>query len=254
MDSERILRGLCHGVKRANMMKIIPCIRFPAVSAAGKINERNAGKRRFRYILLIFIMIAGGTYIRYFTVLEKDMPDRPLKDFPRIIKNWKTYRDIELSREVIETLKVDDYIFRDFHNGNKKVTLYIGYYKSHRKFGEIHTPEHCQVGGGWEVVRERKKYIEMPGSDKKIKFIEAVYKKDNEKRVFIFWYQLPDRYVTNFFSYKIHVVLNSLFKHRSDAAFIRITTTVLDNNIEDALLRAEDFLIKIAPVISRTLP
>lgn len=211
-------------------------------------------KRYWRYIFLIAIMITGGIYIRYFTFTEVNIPRKPLKNFPLIIENWKYSSDIHLSKDIVSVLKVDDYLFRSFHNGNTTVNLYIGYYQSHRRFGEIHTPEHCQAGGGWEVISERTKYLKIPGRNIKVKFIEAVYKKELEKKVFIFWYQLNQKYITNFFSYKIHIVLNSLFKHRSDAAFVRITTPIYNDNIDEAIKRAEDFIIKAVPVINNVLP
>ena len=211
-------------------------------------------RQYWRYIILIIIMLVGGFYIRFFTFQEADLPKKPLKNFPLNIKNWKYSSDIQLSKDIIDVLKVDDLLFRSFHNGNTTVNLYIGYYQSHRRFGEIHTPEHCQVGGGWEVIKQKTRYLNIPGENLRVKFIEAVYKKELEKKVFIFWYQLGNKYITDFFSYKIHVVLNSLFKHRSDAAFVRITTPVYNDDIESAINRAEDFIVKAVPVINKTLP
>jgi len=210
--------------------------------------------KHWRYIVLIIIMVFGGIYIRYFTFTEINIPKAPLKNFPHSIKNWKFLNDVHLSNGILNVLKVDDYLFRTFHNGTTTVNLYIGYYQSHRRFGEIHTPEHCQVGGGWEVIEQKTRYLDIPGKNLKVKFIEAVYKKELEEKVFVFWYQLGNKYITDFFSYKIHVILNSLFKHRSDAAFVRITTPVYNDDIESAINRAEDFIVKAVPVINNTLP
>lgn len=199
-------------------------------------------------------MVSGGVYIRYFVYTETNIKLKAFRDFPLSIKNWRYERDILLSKEVVRTLKVDEYLFREFHNGNRRVDLYIGYYQSHRRFAEIHTPEHCQAGGGWEVITKRVKHFDIPGENIKIKAVEAVYKKDIEKRVFIYWYQVSNRYITDFFSYKIHIILNSLLRHRSDAAFVRITAPVYEDNTEEAIMRAEDFLIKAVPVINGFLP
>ncbi|MEO0131184.1 MAG: exosortase C-terminal domain/associated protein EpsI [candidate division WOR-3 bacterium] len=205
-----------------------------------------------RFYIVLALMILTGIYTKYF-MFEAAVSANVLKNFPQMIGEWQGLADHKFNDEVIKILKLDDYLNRDFFNGEKRISLYIGYYKTHRSFAEIHTPEHCQAGGGWEILKERKRELDINGVDKKINFIEAVYEKNKEKQVFLYWYQINGKYITNFFLYKLNVIMKSIIHHRSDAAFVRISIPVINDNVEDALRTGEGFLKDFVPVMDKFL-
>jgi EpsI family protein len=198
------------------------------------------------------LLVLAGVHMKYFMSDEIVPVRKPLEDFPKEIAGWKMASNHILRTDILDILRVDDYLMRDYRNSDgTELSLYIGYYKTHRRSAEIHTPEHCQAGGGWEILSEKKRTIQLSGGEKKIHFIESVYEKDKEKMIFIYWYYVNGRYITNFFRYKLYVILNSLINHRSDASFIRIAVPVSLDQINGAIETGEKFLIDVIPDIDR---
>lgn len=208
-----------------------------------------------RVCIALAVLLLAGVYTRYFMFQEITLPETPLQEFPYKLGEWETAEGHALSREVLDILKVDDYVFREFTRGNGMVSLYIAYYRTHRRFAEIHTPENCQVGGGWEVLGEKRRTLEVTGvNGGKVHFVEALYEKDRIKQVYLYWYQVKGSYLTNFFSYKLNVIMNSLLYHRSDAAFVRITVPLMNDDVDNAVMVGEKFLMDALPFINNIIP
>lgn len=209
----------------------------------------------WRLVVALAMVLAAGIYVRYFIFEEVALPEKVFKGFPHTVGDWASASGHALPDGVVDTLKVNDYLLREFRSGDKVVSLYIGYYRTHRSFAEVHTPEHCQAGGGWVLLKEQKRAVDVPDVwGGRVRFIEALYEKDNIKEVFLYWYQVNGKYVSGFFSYKINVILGSLLRHRSDAAFVRIAVPVADGDITRAFRNGESFLMASAPVIDDFLP
>lgn len=201
-----------------------------------------------RFYIILTLIILTGIYTKFLIYEEVITDQKPLKEFPQKIGQWKYLNDYKFKDEIIQILKVDDYLQRDFINNGKIVSLYIGYYKTHRKFAEIHTPENCQAGGGWVILNEKKRQLNINGE--KIYLIEALYEKDQRKEIFYYWYKVGNNYITNFFKYKIFIIKNSLLNHKSNAAFFRISVHVSNNNLKEARETGESFLKEIIPILN----
>ena len=120
------------------------------------------------YVALILLVLTG-IYMNYLMFDEIINPGNPLGDFPQRIGEWENTGNHSLGTDVLDILKVDDYILRDYKNPDGVISsLYIGYYQSHRRSAEIHTPENCQAGGGWVVLSEKKKTIDVSGRGVKL--------------------------------------------------------------------------------------
>jgi len=218
-------------------------------------NPMHEYKIGWHFYLLLVILILSGTYLKYFMFVEEVVQNRPLNNFPHVIGSWKNTGDHRLSIDVLDILKVDDYIMRNYQSdGGAISSLYIGYYKTHRRSAEIHTPEHCQAGGGWEILTKERRQYDIPGVNEHLNLIEAVYEKDQEKRLFIYWYLINGKHITNFFHYKMRVILNALLYKRSDATFVRITVPINNDNIDSAIISGKKFLLDALPVIHSYLP
>jgi len=211
---------------------------------------RNGGRARYAVVLILIVLTT--LYVRYLRGEEIALPEKVFQGFPREIGEWKGVADFSFSDEVINILKVSDCLGRTYGKRSRNVSLYIGYYNTHRKFAEIHTPENCLVGGGWEINSQKIRKLDLgEGRGKTISFMEAVYEKDRTKELFLYWYWVNGKHVTNFFHYKLNVIMNSILKNRSDAAFIRISVPVINDDFSEAATVGESFLLEILPVLSR---
>jgi EpsI family protein len=197
----------------------------------------------WQYYVSLLLILALGIHMRVYPTSEALRDRKQLSAFPRIIGKWKMIDERPLGQDILDILKVDDYLMRDYSDGSGvMLSLYIGYYATHRRSAEIHTPENCQAGGGWEILSEQEKTVSIPGRQEPIRFIEALYEKDGDKMIFIYWYNVNGRFLTSFFEYKMNVILNSLLYHRSDASFVRIAVPVIDDIAVDGASKAEKFL------------
>lgn len=201
---------------------------------------------KIRYIIILSLIILTGVYTKFLTHEEIEIAPKPLKEFPKKIGDWVYLKEYKFNDEIISILKLDDYLQRDFIKNDKKITLYIGYYKTHRKFAEIHTPKNCLVGGGWIIISEKRCKYNING--KKVNMIEALYEKDQQRELFYYWYKVNGNYIDNFFKYKLYIIKNSLLSRRSDVAFFRISIPIINNNIEEASKIIESFLNELIPI------
>lgn len=177
---------------------------------------------------------------------------RPFAEFPRVIDKWTAVKDHSFDEKTMAILRVDDFIFRSYREEGNVVLLYIGYYRSQREGVQIHSPKHCLPGSGWFKLSEKVRMIQSEYGA--INFVETIYQKDLEKKVFLYWYDMQGNTITNEYLLKLSLIYNSLKNNRSDAAFIRISTPVLNNNVENAITVAERFLRNSIPVIKSFLP
>jgi EpsI family protein len=218
----------------------------------------SARTRTFRYVIAILsLTLTFGITRLYAYRFQHVLPkDKLLRNFPSNIKEWKGGPDNDFTDTVINTLKVDEYVNRDYFKDNMVVSLYIGYYHSHQNFVEIHTPENCQENAGWNVFDKKLKTIHVKdiSGNKSMQFIEATYGKNSRKYLMLYFYKLIDETTTSFFKYKFMLVRNSIIRNRTDAAFIRIILPVNDNNPSESILLGEQFLRDILPTLFHELP
>ncbi len=210
---------------------------------------------RWQYFAAIAVMTVTFIYLSYYKPPDAIPLRRSFNEFPQDVGLWKQADMHELDDKTKDILKVHDYLYREYENNNEKVTLYVGYYGAHVKGEEIHSPKVCMPAGGWLKLSEKTRRInvDIAGSGR-IKLVEAVYEKNRNKMVFLYWYQIYDKHVTNEFLIKPGIIMNTLRYRRPDSAFIRISTIVGSGSIEQAIVNAEGFLKDVVPVIYTYLP
>jgi EpsI family protein len=86
-----------------------------------------------------------------------------------------------------------------------------------------------------------------------INLVRAVYQKGESRELFLYWYQVRDRSISEEYSLKIAEVLNSAFHRRRDASFIRVSVPI-DSDIDGAAVRGERFIRDFEPVFREFLP
>lgn len=204
-----------------------------------------------RIIIVSSIIFLFALYLNIYSFHEIVPLKKALDEFPLSWKGWagKVYF---FDDRILERLRADEYIFREYTRGNNKINVYIGYYGTQREGAQIHSPKHCLPGSGWFKLFEKKRVLDI-GNTGKINFIEALYQKDADKELFIYWYKMKDVYITNDYILKLYMILNSLRYQRNDAAFIRFSTPV-GNNVEDSEYLIEVAMRDFLPLLKDYLP
>jgi EpsI family protein len=149
---------------------------------------------------------------------------------------------------------VTDYISKFYRDGSGTLLhAYVGYYASQQHGETIHSPKNCLPGNGWYIAKRETATVEAAPYHP---FEVNSYTVENgiDRQVVLYWYQQAGgRLITNEYLGRVHLVLDSLTKKRSDAAFIRISVP-FDDNQAAAVRTGLDFLRSAYPELMRFLP
>ena len=74
--------------------------------------------------------------------------------FPDDLWTGESVNELTLSENEARVLGVDHYRFFEWHGAGPRVWMYVGYYAGQRSNSQVHAPEHCYPGTGWEIVRQ----------------------------------------------------------------------------------------------------
>lgn len=181
---------------------------------------------------------------------------RPLRDFPLVLGSWQGYED-PIEQPIVKAAAVDDYLNRTYeqvptHSGGSWISLYIGYYKSQRTGEGIHSPRNCLPGEGWEPQSETVSQLALPGGGA-VPVNLYVIQKGSDRELVIYWYQSHGRIVASEYWSKIYLVLDAIRYNRTDAALIRIITSI-DRDEQSANERAISFARQAIVPLQSILP
>lgn len=204
-----------------------------------------------RVLISSVLILLFALYVNLNSFQEVIPLKKPLDDFPLTWKGWSG-SDHFFDEIILDKLRVSEYIMREYRKGDDKVSIYIGYYGSQKKGVQIHSPKHCLPAGGWFMISEASRSLNIEGVGD-LNLVQAIYQKGETKEVFYYWYQMKNQYITNEYVLKLYMIINSLRYRRNDAAFIRLSSTV-SGDMEDTIQSIDDFMIAFLPLLKDYLP
>jgi EpsI family protein len=200
----------------------------------------------------VYVLFAVAALIITFHKDTTVPTNRPLSEFPEQVKSWHLKQRNEFSDAILGVLKPTDYLSRSYKDTTGNVVgLYVGYHGGGRHSGEIHSPKHCLPGSGWYAVSSQQGRLVTPEGS--INLVRAVYRKGESRELFLYWFQVRDRSISNEYSLKIAQVMNSALHSRRDASFIRVSVPI-ENDIDQAVARGEQFIRDFQPLLNEYLP
>lgn len=202
--------------------------------------------------IIVYVLFGAAALVISFHRDSVVPTNRPFAEFPRQVKSWQVSSRSEFSADVLGVLKPTDYLYSQYKDSDgKMVSLYVGYHGGGKGGGEIHSPKHCLPGSGWYEVSTRSGVLATPNGS--INLVRALYQKGDSKELFLYWFQVRDRSVSNEYFLKLAQIANSALYRRRDASFIRISVPV-ESNIEQATARGEQFIRDFEPLFREFLP
>ncbi len=207
-----------------------------------------------RYSILIGLL-SIVTIITYF--LSNDVPAQQktvyAKQLPLFVNGW-TGEDIEVNNRTLEILETNDVLMRDYKKDqDPPVQLCIVYASSNRKVS--HPPEICYSGSGWSLEEKRPVVFSIK-SDEYPEFsaIKLIIEKGDQKQLVLYWYKCKSEYATNYYRQQINIVKNEIITGKSTSGMVRISTPVVNNDENIAMMRAQRFSMNMLPLITKYLP
>jgi EpsI family protein len=178
--------------------------------------------------------------------------NRPFSEFPVENRGWRMVSQSEFSDNVLSVLKPTDYLYRQYTGPDgANVSLYMGFHGGGKGSGGIHSPKHCLPGSGWYEVSSSNTSVDLPGG--KVGLVRAVYQKGESSELFLYWFQVKGRALTDEYSLKLAEITNSVRYRRKDSAFIRVSVP-FGADEKKAMGTAVRFLLDFYPVIQEFLP
>lgn len=204
-----------------------------------------------RFVIVYLLFIAAGLVITFHR--DTNIPiNRPFSEFPTQVNTWQLLNRSEFSANVLSVLKATDYLSSQYKDADgKAVSLYIGYHSGGKGSGGIHSPKHCLPGSGWYEASTKRGTLEIPGGS--IKLVRAVYQKGDSKELFLYWFQVRERSISDEYSLKLAEIVNSALHSRRDASFIRVSVPV-ETDIDQAVAKGERFIRDFEPQFRAFLP
>ena len=201
------------------------------------------------------LLLAAGLLLRSISHGEETPLRQSFAEFPLRLEQWSG-RQLELDTRVLEVLRVDDYVLRQYWDVHGlPVELYIGYYKSQRQGATYHSPKHCLPGSGWSFLYTGKTQLSgVPPSGEPVEVNKFIIQKGLDKQLVLYWYQDRGRIITSEYWAKAYMVWDAIRRNRTDGAFVRITVPFTGEGEERAVIQGRAFAETIFPLLAEYLP
>jgi len=179
-------------------------------------------------LAIVFLAVVASSSMG--TRAEATLERKVFATLPMRIDDWRG-REFALEPEIVETLKVTDYIMADYRRESDPipVNFYVAYYDSQRKGEAVHSPSACIPGGGWliEDFAERKLDTVLAG-EQPLTVNRVIIGKGDFKQLVYYWFPQRDRFLTNEYWVKWYIFWDALTRNRTDGALVRLVTPVDD--------------------------
>lgn len=204
---------------------------------------------RFRFLIINSVLALTLIATVYGRNLENASATRT--DFLRPqsypFRDWHT-TDIPLSKGDLALLQPDAVLVRQYKAKNGEWAE-LAVTAGHRK-RSVHTPGFCMVGGGWEMLSQRK--YEMQVAGRTVPCIRAVVSKDGQKLVLTYLFTDGDYFTNNLVQFQGNQLLRRFGTRVPVGAMVRLLVPAGDD-LQESERFADEFGATVLPGVFRTL-
>ena len=200
---------------------------------------------------LIAIFGGFGNYLRYTSHSPDSAPQ--WESIPFEIAGYFG-EERRFNQVDYEVLKADTTTLRLYNGpGGQRFWLFVAYFSSQEYGSQIHSPKHCLPGGGWKLDKVEPFRMKLPDGAS-IDMYRLTILKDERRELMFYWFETRGGSVTNEFQLKWDLMKNSILMRPTDAAFVRLTVPMIDNDVASATQAATNFFATFRSSIQRSLP
>lgn len=209
---------------------------------------------RFARLAASCTLLVAALLVLQFRSAGEAVPLRKSLDaFPVAVGDWQVQAAANLDPEVINLLKVNDYVLQRYvDDGGRSVWLYVAYWATQRKGAQVHSPQNCLPGSGWEPVETSRLVIPLTASPP-ITVNRYLVQKDRSRQVVLYWYHSQGTDVAGEIQAKISMVKNAFVNNRTDGALIRISAPI-QGTVQETTERLIQYVQTIYPILGEYLP
>jgi EpsI family protein len=181
-------------------------------------------------------------------------PRKSFDSFPTSIATWQARQASSLDPEIVNILKVNDYVMQRYEDSDGRMLwLYIGYWSSQRKGAQIHSPRNCLPGGGWEPIEASLVTVALPAPYAPIVVNRYLIQKERSQQVVLYWYHSQGKAISGELAAKVEMVRAAITRNRTDGALVRVSAPVVGSAAAttDSLAR---YVKALYPILAEYLP
>jgi EpsI family protein len=202
-------------------------------------------------VMLLSIVLATAAFLSHgsMATISVPVPKMPLQQAFERAGDWIGAGNQTLDDQIVDGLKLDDYLFRRFKEGRKAVTLFVGYYRTAKKVGAAHDPLVCFQGQGWSITEQARGLYTLTGSPGlTVSYSSMIVEHQGEREMIVYWFQTNGRTSANTFTQKVDMVRDRFFGQGEDNAFVRITSPVGEGSSAAAQKKIFGFVEAFYPI------
>ena len=203
-----------------------------------------------KLIFLNVLFLATCSFVWGFNHTAPLTTKAPLEQYLAAIDGYSIIRHNQLGPNEFNMLKLDDYVFTDYHGPAGKVNLYIGYYHSANKAYAAHSPLVCYPSQGWEITRQPVKNNFSVGPHR-IRYEEIVTSSGRVQELVLYWYQAHLQTNTSIYLNKILMAYNRIRFQDDSHAFVRVSIPMEALTYDEAKERILAFIDAFYPEFVR---
>ena len=199
-------------------------------------------------LLLATVAVAQTVNFREMTPLAKSFSGFPLQ-----VGEWNGKRQ-EMEQKFLDTLKLSDYTIIDYSNpAGREINFYVAFNQSQSKGEATHSPGTCLPSSGWVFNESGTKAV--PCGNGTMQVSQAFMEKNGVKQLVYYWFPQRGRVLTSIYQIKLYNFWDSLTRHRTNGALVRLITPLYqDENPAAAEQRLNGFAKEIVPILGTYLP
>jgi EpsI family protein len=208
-------------------------------------------KLKSRYIILIAILLLTSVivgYLSYDTFNKAKAASLTIGKIPLKLGKWKG-TDIPLDERVYDILETKAIINRSCVCNGSSVFLSVVYYPE-TKVG-FHGPEECLGGKGIQISKSAQTIIisQQDSNRIRIDLNQLIRQKNGSSELVYYFFKAGNFIGRSYIRMRFKLAINKFFEREKSGALIRVSTPILDDNVERSREVLEDFVGKLYPFL-----
>lgn len=208
-----------------------------------------------RFVTVVIVLLGVLAVANTLEFRERTTVRKSFSQFPTIVNEWRGVREA-MDQQVIEALKLDDYISINYYDRKGRiVNFYAAYYEDQRKGESIHSPATCLPSTGWEFREAGTIKVPMGFGQAPMTVSRAFMEKEGSTELTYYWFPMRGRVATSLYQIKLFNFWDAVTRHRTDGALVRAITPIYPAETQkEADQRLRRFVADIRPVLNEFLP
>lgn len=203
-------------------------------------------------MLLISSIISWRFHFRNY--MQEDTVN--IHTFPRQVGSWSS-EELTITDEEYDILETRNAFARRYTDAEGNIVdLFIVYSQTNRKVS--HPPEVCYLGSGVSITNKIQKSFDVSLAVGEAKsehqVIELVLEQNWRQQISYYWFKVGDTFTASYWKQQLLIAYKTLLGQNSSSAMIRISSNVVDSNVEKSTEDVEKFTREIIPKLFEYLP